>query len=99
MYSKDCESAVEISSGFPASVTGDSSLLNCHKLPDISEKLSLYSIKLYVVMPRLSAVSMCSSFIRVMHYVNGAQFLNATLAFAPPPVAVISLVTSIYASE
>ena len=50
-------------------------------------------------MPRLSAVSMCSSFIRVMHYVNGAQFLNATLAFAPPPVAVISLVTSIYASE
>ena len=50
-------------------------------------------------MTRLSAVSMCSSFIRVMHFANGAQFLNATLVFAPPPVVVISPVTSIYASE
>ena len=27
---------------------GTSSLLNCHRLPDVSEQLSLYSIKLYI---------------------------------------------------
>ena len=34
-----------------------------------------------------------------MHFVNGAQFLKATLSLAPPPVAVIFSVTRIYASE
>ena len=29
-------------------LTGTLRLLNCHKLPDISEWLSLYSIKLYI---------------------------------------------------
>ena len=42
---------------------------------------------------------MCSSFICVIHFVNGAKFLNATLAFSLPPVAVISPVTRIYACE
>ena len=42
---------------------------------------------------------MCSLFTGVTHLVNGAQFLNATLVFESPPVAVISLVTRIYASE
>ena len=30
-----------------ASLAGTSSLLNCHKLLDVSEQLSLYSVKLY----------------------------------------------------
>ena len=47
----------------------------------------------------LSAVSIYSSFIWVTHLVNEAQFLNATLVFSSPLVAVISLVTRIYASE
>ena len=34
-----------------------------------------------------------------MHFVNGTQFLNATLLLASLPVAVISPVTRIYASE
>ena len=34
-----------------------------------------------------------------MHLVNGAQFLNATLSLATPPVAVIFPVTRTYASE
>ena len=37
LYLKDVELAVETLSGFPAAVTGDSSLLNCHKLPEVSE--------------------------------------------------------------
>ena len=32
-------------------------------------------------------------------FVNGAQFLNATLVLASPPIAVISPVTKIYASK
>ena len=32
LYLKDVELAVETLSGFPAFVTGDSSLLNCHRL-------------------------------------------------------------------
>ena len=35
----------------------------------------------------------------VMHSVNGAQFLNATLVLASPTVAVIFPVARIYASE
>ena len=37
LYLKDVELAVETLSGFPAFVTGDSSLLNYHKLPEVSE--------------------------------------------------------------
>ena len=40
LYLKDAELVVEAFSGFPAFVTGDSSLLNCHKLPEVSEWLS-----------------------------------------------------------
>ena len=50
-------------------------------------------------MSRFLAVSMCSLFIWVTYLVNGAQFLNAILVFSSPPVAVISFVTRIYASE
>ena len=39
---------------------------------------------------------MFSSFIWVTHLVNGAQFLNAPLVLALPPVAVIYPVTGIY---
>ena len=49
-------------------------------------------------MARFSAVSMCSSFIRVTDLVNGAQFLNAALVFKSPPVAFVPAVTRIYAS-
>ena len=48
---------------------------------------------------RLSAISMCSSFMWAMHYVNGAQFLNATLVLASPHVPVTFPVTRTYASE
>ena len=41
---------------------------------------------------------MCSSFIWVTHFVNGAKILNATVVFASPPVAVIFAVTRVYAS-
>ena len=34
-----------------------------------------------------------------MHFVNGTQFLNATLVLVSPPVAVIFPVRRIYASE
>ena len=48
---------------------------------------------------RFSAVLMSSLFMLVSHLVNGAQFLNTTLVFASPLVAVISVVTRIYTSE
>ena len=41
LYLKDDKLSTEILSGFPAFVTGDSSLLNCHKLPEVL----LYTIK------------------------------------------------------
>ena len=47
----------------------------------------------------LSESSTCSSFIWVTHFVNGVHFLNATLVFSSPPVAIISPVTRIYTSE
>ena len=34
-----------------------------------------------------------------MHFVNGAQFLNATFVFASPPTTLLFPVTKIYASE
>ena len=37
LYLKDDELFVETSSEFPASVTGGSSLLNCHKRPEVSD--------------------------------------------------------------
>ena len=37
LYLKDVELTVETSSGFPSLFTGASSLLNCHKLPQVSE--------------------------------------------------------------
>ena len=74
LYLKDVELAVETLPGFPAFVAGDSSLLNCHKLPELSGYLSLYSIKLYIgiTISRLSAPSTGSSFMWVMGFVNGA---------------------------
>ena len=86
--------------GFPLFIFC-SSLLICHKLPEVSEYLSLYSIKLYIgiIISRLSALLTCSSFMCIMHFVKGAQSLNATLILGSPPVAVILPVTRIYASE
>ena len=48
-----------------------------------------------------SSVSVLKIFdlFQVTHFVNGVQFLNVTLAFALPPVALISPVTRIYAFE
>ena len=37
LYLKDVELTVETSAGFPASLAGDSFLLNCHKLAAVSE--------------------------------------------------------------
>ena len=76
LYLKNDELFVEKLSGFAAFVTGDSSLLNYHKLPEVSEQLSLCSIKLYIgiIIPRLLALSTCSSFMWVIPFVNGAQF-------------------------
>ena len=37
LYLKDAELSTETLSGCPAAVTGDSSLLNCNKLPEVSE--------------------------------------------------------------
>ena len=98
MYLNDDELFVETFSRFPAFVTGDLSLSNCHQLPDISEKLSLYQIKMSKSKSKLSAVSICSSY-WVTHLVNGTQFVNATLAFVLPPVAVKSDAARIYVSE
>ena len=39
------------------------------------------------------------SFISVLHFANGVQFLNATFVLALPPATVIFPVTKIYASE
>ena len=47
----------------------------------------------------LSAVSMCSSFMWVMPFVHEAQFLKARSVFPAPQVALISIVTKMYASE
>ena len=48
LYLKYVELFTETLSEFPSFVRDDSSLLNGHKLPEVSEKLSLYSIKLYI---------------------------------------------------
>ena len=52
--------------------------IECHKLPDCFEELSLYPIKLYIgITISMSLVlSVCALFISLMQSVNGAQFLN-----------------------
>ena len=83
LYLKDIELSVETFSGFSVFVRGDSCILNCHKGFKVSEQLSLYSIKLYIDIriSWLSAPSMCSSFMWVMHFVNGAQLTRQSLLF------------------
>ena len=82
-------------------------LQNCHKIPDVFEELSLYSIKLYIGITTLIywASSICVLLILLMQVVNGAQFLNITFlstSFGAPAVPVFETVivplTSIYAS-
>ena len=46
-----------------------------------------------------STLSTKVSFISALHFLNGAQFLNAAFAFASPPATLIFPVTKIYASE
>ena len=101
LYLKDVELSIEILPGYPSFVTGDSSLLNYHKLPEMFEQLSLYWIKLYtgITISRLSAPLTCSSFMWVMHFLNRAQVLNTTLLWASPPAAVMSPVSRIYGYE
>ena len=48
LYLKDDELSTETLSGFPTFVAGDYFLLNCHKLLEVSEQLSLYSIKMCI---------------------------------------------------
>ena len=64
----------------PALLAGIWSLINCHKLPDVSKQLWLYSIKLYVSIEIQIwfASSTNTSLISVVHVENGAHFLNAT---------------------
>ena len=78
-----------------------SSLLNCHKLPEVSEQLSLYTIKLNIgiVILICSASSIKVSFISVLHFLNGAQFLNATFVSSPASATAIFPVTKTYALE
>ena len=101
LHLKGVELSVETLPGFSAIVTGDSSLLNCHKPLDVFKYLSLYSIELYIgiIIWRFSASSRCSSFMWVMHFKNGKQSLNATLIIVLPPVATIFPVTRIYVSQ
>ena len=74
------------------------SLLNRH---EVSEQLSLYSIKLYIgiVILICSASSIKVSLISVLHFLNGAQFQNANSVLSSPFTTVIFPVTKIYASE
>ena len=45
------------------------------------------------------ALSTKFSFISVLHFLNGEQFLNDTFVFLSPPVTLIFPVTEIYALE
>ena len=51
------------------------------------------------LLPSLVSVLKIFDLFQVTHFVNGVQFLNVTLVFALPPVALISPVTRIYAFE
>ena len=50
-----------------------------------------YTTKLYIgiIIAKFSAVSICSSFIWIIHVVNQAQFLNVTLVSALMSITVI----------
>ena len=62
------------------------SLKNFHKLPDVCEKLWIYSIKLYIgiTTSRSLALSTRALFISPMQSVNGEQLLNTTPSFLSP---------------
>ena len=100
LYLNDSELKTPLVTSKSASLAGDSSLLNCQKHLDVSEYLSLYSIKLYIgiAMSIWFASSINTSLIPVLYVENGAQCLNATCVslFA---ATVISYVTKINASE
>ena len=78
--------------------TAGSSLHYCHKIPDVFEQLSPYSIKMYI------GITICVVLILLMQLVNGAQFLNITFLLALFGAAAVSCATvivplvSIYAS-
>ena len=73
--------------------------------------MSLYSIKLYIgIVILIKFVSSTKvSFISVLHFSNGLQFLNAVGVIAPSAISAVSVafllltvifpVTKIYASE
>ena len=70
-----------------------SSLQYCHKLPEVFEKLSLYSVKLYIGITTSGsfALSTCTLFISVMSSVNGPQLLSiACLLFLSVALAALS---------
>ena len=46
-----------------------------------------------------AALSTKVSLVSVLQFLNSAQFLNATFAFALPPVTTVFPVTKIYGSE
>ena len=58
-------------------------------------------MKLYIGIAILicSASSIKVSFISVLHFLNGAQFLNATFVLLLAPTTAIFPVTKTYASE
>ena len=99
LYLKDDQLSVPILEIFPLFSFTCSSLLNCHKPPEVSEYLSLYSIKLYLGIAILicSALSAKVSFISALDFLNSAQFLNAAFVSLFPEI--IFPVTKIYASE
>ena len=70
------------------------SLQRFHKLPDFSELLLLYSIKLYIGITTwvFLALSTCELFVSFMESVNGVQFLNIKfllLLFAAAPAPAV----------
>ena len=101
LYFNDEEFSAVILIKAPLLFIGCSSLLNYHKLPEVSEQLPLYSIKLYIGIVILIkfASSTKVSLISVLHFLNGAKFLNATFITLSPAVTLIFPVTKIYASE
>ena len=76
----------------PLSKNG-SSLNQCHKLPDVLEYLSLYSVKLYIgiTMSMPLPLSICVLFLSLTQLVNGVQFLVIIffLLFAAAPAAAV----------
>ena len=54
---------------------------------------------MHIVILIKSASSIKVSFISVLHFMNGAQFLNATFVLSSAPTTTIFPVTKIHASE